>query len=112
MEELMRFMMLRSVHVSVLMFGLVLAGPATAQDLQTAATSPAASIDISALTAHSDFTVFMRKEVPEDVRRAALRKLRVLMELPVSCMELCIEPEPAMSGVAQAVSKQRPIAVP
>lgn len=93
------------------MFGLVLAGPATAQDLQTAAAHPAASVDISSLTAESDFTVFMRKEVPEDVRRAALRKLWTVMELPQSCMDFCIEPEPAVSGVARSMSKQRPIAV-
>jgi hypothetical protein len=36
----------------------------------------------------------MRKDVPEDVRRIALRKLWTLMELSQSCMELCIEPEP------------------
>jgi hypothetical protein len=59
---------------------------------------PASLVDIGSLTIDSDFTVFMRKEVPEDVRRIALRKLWTLMELPQSCMELCIEPEPASAA--------------
>lgn len=50
--------------------------------------------DIGSLTVDSDFTVFMRNDVPEDVRRIALRKLWILMELSQSCMELCVEPEP------------------
>ena len=61
---------------------------------QSAADHPAARFDIDALTVESDFTVFMRKEVREGLRRAALRRLWVLMKLPVSCDELCYEPEP------------------
>src|SRR5262245_15732141 len=67
------------------------AGPTPAK-AQYAASDPAARFDTSALTAESDFTVFMRKEVPEDLRLAALRRLWVLMRLPVSCDELCYEP--------------------
>ena len=63
---------------------------------------PVVYIGIGALTIDSDFTVFMRNDVPEDVRTAALRRLWVLMQLPVSCHELCSDPEPAASGVAFA----------
>jgi hypothetical protein len=59
---------------------------------QLSARHPASLVDIGSLTNDSDFTVFMRKDVPEDVRRIALRKLWRLMELSQSCMELCIEP--------------------
>jgi hypothetical protein len=69
------------------------AGPNLAK-AQTAASEPAGPFDASALTAESDFTAFMRKEVPDDVRHIALRNLWTLMQLPTSCMELCIEPEP------------------
>jgi hypothetical protein len=55
---------------------------------------PASLVDIGSLTINSDFTVFMRKDVSEDVRRGALRRLWVLMELPVSCHDLCHEPHP------------------
>jgi hypothetical protein len=37
------------------------------------ARQPAARFDINAPAAESGFTVFMRKELPEDLRRAALR---------------------------------------
>jgi hypothetical protein len=73
------------------------AGPILAK-AQPAASGPAERFDTNALTAESDFTVFMRKEVPEDVRRIALRNLWTLMQLPTSCMELCIEPEPASTA--------------
>jgi hypothetical protein len=56
---------------------------------QSAAGHPAARFDIGALTAESDFTVFMRKEVQEHLRVAALRRLWALMKLPASCDELC-----------------------
>jgi hypothetical protein len=56
---------------------------------RSAARHPATRFDIDALTAESDFTVFMRKEVPEDLRGAALRGLWALMKLPASCDELC-----------------------
>lgn len=71
---------------------------------------PGADFDISSLTADSDFTVFMRKDVPEDIRRAALRRLWVLMQLPVSCDELCHEPEPAASSLARLASEKLSIA--
>jgi hypothetical protein len=69
---------------------------------------PVALINIDALTAESDFTVFMHKDVPEDVRRSALRRLWVLLQLPVSCDDLCYEPEPAPSGFARLVSEKLP----
>jgi hypothetical protein len=69
------------------------AGPILAK-VQSAASHSAVRFDINALKAASDFTVFMRREVPEHVRRIALRDLWRLMQLPTSCMELCIEPEP------------------
>lgn len=53
--------MLKRTHVSALTFALLLAGPGAAQGLQAAATHPAESIDIGALTAQSDFTVFMTR---------------------------------------------------
>jgi Protein of unknown function (DUF3306) len=81
--------------IVAVMFGLLLAGPAAAQDLRPARSHPAASIDIGALTARSDFTVFMRQDVPEEVRRVALRRLWTLIDLPPSCMELCHHAEPA-----------------
>jgi hypothetical protein len=73
--------------------GLLLARPAIADDRPTNRPS-VTYIDASTLTIDSDFTVFMGKGVPEEVRRAALRRLWVLMELPVSCYELCYEPHP------------------
>jgi mannose-6-phosphate isomerase-like protein (cupin superfamily) len=60
--------MLSRIHVAAVLFGLVLAGPAAALDPR----HQAAPVDIDALTAESDFTVFMHKDVSEDVRRAAL----------------------------------------
>jgi hypothetical protein len=80
-------------RICAALLGLVLAGPALAGGQSTASHS-AAHIDIAALTAQSDFTVFMRKDVPEELRRAALRRLWVLMQLPVSCDALCYEPHP------------------
>jgi uncharacterized protein DUF3306 len=80
------------------------AGPILAK-AQPAASGPAERFDANALTAESDFTVFMREEVPEDVRRIALRKLWTLMQLPNSCMELCIEPGP--SSAARRVASTR-----
>jgi uncharacterized protein DUF3306 len=73
--------------------GLFLAGPAIADDRPTDR-PPVTYIDAGTLAIDSDFTVFMGKGVPEDVRRVALRRLWVLMELPVSCYELCYEPHP------------------
>jgi hypothetical protein len=69
---------------------------------------PAALVNADALTAESDFTVFMSKEVPEDVRRNALRRLWVLLQLPVSCDDLCYEPEPAPSGFVRLASEKLP----
>jgi hypothetical protein len=89
--------------------GLLLAGPAVAY-AQSAPRHPAALIEISSLTADSDFTVFMHKDVPEDVRLAALRRLWVLMKLPVSCDELCYEPEPTASGFVARASEKLSVA--
>jgi hypothetical protein len=80
-------------------------GPTPAK-AQFAASHPAADFDADALTAASDFTVFMRKDVPEGVRRIALRKLWTLMALPPSCMELCIEPRPD-SGAGLVASARK-----
>ena len=97
------------ILVSTLALGLVLAGPVAAEGPQSAKGQPAASIDINALTAESDFTVFMAKNVPEDVRRVALRRLWTLLQLPVSCHDLCYEPESAAPGLAQVASEQRAV---
>src|SRR5262245_10718704 len=59
---------------------------------------PASLVDIGSLTLDSDFTVFMREDVPEAVRRIALRRLWTLMAPSQSCMELCIEPEPGSAA--------------
>jgi Protein of unknown function (DUF3306) len=100
--------MLSRIHVSAALVGLTLAGPALAQG-ESAATHPAAFVDITALTTESDFTVFMRKDVPQDVRRGALRRLWVLMKLPVSCHDLCYELEPAASGFARLATDKLPV---
>jgi hypothetical protein len=97
--------MLSRIHVSVLTLGLACGGQAAAQDL--AARHPAASIDINALTVESDFTVFMHKSVPEEVRRIALRKLWTLIEIPQDCLDLCYEPEPTASGVVRLATKAK-----
>src|SRR5262245_42029757 len=85
------------------------AGPTPAK-AQYAASYPAARFDTSALTAESDFTVFMRKGVPEELRRAALRRLWILMKLPVSCDELCYEAEPPAPDLARFASERLPVA--
>src|SRR5262245_1956433 len=72
-----------------------------------AAFNPARVIDIEALTLESDFTVFMASDVPEDVRRVGLRRLWALMELSVSCHELCHEPEPSAASLAPVANEQR-----
>jgi hypothetical protein len=91
------------------LLGLFLAGPAIADD-RPPGRPPITHIDTGTLTINSDFTVFMRKDVPEDVRRAALRTLWVLMRLPASCHELCSEPEPSASGVALATGEKLAVA--
>jgi hypothetical protein len=96
---------LKCVCISALMLGLALAGPAVAQ-AQTATGCPTPLIDIGALTIDSDFTIFMRKEVPENVRRAALRRLWVLMQLPASCQALCSEVESSASGPTRLSSEK------
>jgi len=101
--------MLSRIHVPAALLALVLAGPAVA-DGKSAPRHPADLIDVGALTADSDFTVFMHKDVPEEVRRAALRRLWVLMQLPVSCDELCHEVETAASGFERVASQERPVA--
>jgi hypothetical protein len=80
-----------------------------AAETQSAGSHPIALIDIDSLTADSDFTVFMRKEVPEDVRRAVLRRLWVLMQLPVSCDELCYEPQAPASGSVRLATEKLPV---
>jgi hypothetical protein len=50
-----------------------LAGPEAV--VPGAARHPAEAVDIGALTLSSDFTVFMRRDCPEPLRRSALRKL-------------------------------------
>jgi Protein of unknown function (DUF3306) len=96
--------MSRRIHVAAALLGLLLAGPVLAKG-QSTASQPAARIDINALKAESDFTVFMQKDVPEAVRRAALRKLWTLIELPVSCMELCRQAEPATADATRLAAK-------
>jgi hypothetical protein len=64
-------------------------------------------VDITTLTIDSDFTAFMQEGVPEQLRQAALRRLWVLMQLPVSCDELCDAPEAAAAGIAHAASDKR-----
>jgi hypothetical protein len=91
-------------HTSATLLGLFLAGPAIADD-RPPGRPQVTHIEIGTLTIDSDFTVFMRKDVPEDVRRAALRRLWVLMQLPVSCHELCSEVESAASGVVASGEK-------
>jgi hypothetical protein len=101
--------MFKRFHSVALILGLVLASPAVAETRTTAGQLPAL-IDISALTIDSDFTVFMREDVPKDVRTAALRRLWVLMQLPVSCHDLCYEAEPTVSGYARLASEKLPVA--
>lgn len=93
--------MLSRFQVTAALLGLFLAGPAIADDRP-----PVAYVDVSALTIDSDFTVFMHKEVPQDVQRAALRKLWLLMQLPVSCHDLCYEPEPLATAVVQLATEK------
>jgi hypothetical protein len=97
--------MLKRIRSSALILGLALAGPAFAED-QIIPPQRAALVEIDALTVESDFTVFMHADVPEGLRRAALRRLWALMNLPVSCDELCNEPEPAASGFARLASEK------
>jgi hypothetical protein len=93
--------------LAALLLTIVAAAPAVAEEAYFAplpaaavaegrlsARHPASLVDIGSLTIDSDFTVFMREDVPEDVRTAALRRLWVLMKLPVSCDDLCYEPHP------------------
>ena len=97
--------MLSRVHVGAVVFGLIFAGPVAAHD-QSTVHGRADPIDINTLAIESDFSVFMRKDVPEELRRAALRRLWILMQLPVSCDELCYESEPAASGIAHLASEK------
>ncbi len=101
--------MLSRVHLFAALLGLCLAGPAFAEGA-SATGHRAASVDIAALTIDSDFTVYMHKGVPDEVRQAALRRLWVLMQLPVSCGELCDAPEPAAPSVAHVAGENLEIA--
>jgi len=106
-DEAVRRELEQLTHAPGVMPGVGLAGLTTAQPV--AAIHPARVIDIEALTLESDFTVFMASDVPEDVRRTGLRRLWALMGLPVSCHELCHEPESAATGLALLASDQRPV---
>jgi hypothetical protein len=101
--------MLNRTYISAALLGVFLAGPAIADD-RPPGRHPVVRPDIGALTVDSDFTVFMHKDVPESVRRAALRRLWVLMQLPMSCDELCPEADALPSGFALVASKERPVA--
>src|SRR5262245_39497255 len=59
--------------VAIALPGLFVAGPAIADDRPTNR-PPVTYIDAGTLTIDSDFTVFMAKGVPDDVRRTALRR--------------------------------------
>jgi len=95
------------IYFSFMLLTLVLAGSLAAGG-QFSSLHPTASIDISALTIESDFTVFMRNDVPDDVRRSALRRLWVLMDVAVYCDELCYEPQPTRLDFAR-VASERPL---
>jgi hypothetical protein len=107
----MEVAMLKIAHVSALILGLALAGRTVAQDLQPTSIHPAVLTQISALTAEADFTVFMHEDVPEELRRAALRRLWTLMELHVSCMDLCHDAEPVPQAALLLASEQRSVPV-
>jgi len=93
------------VHIFTVLVGLVLAAPAVADDRFNGLDGGVLD-DINALTIESDFTVFIRKGVSRDVQRAALRRLWVLMQLPVSCDDLCYEPERAASGLMHLATEK------
>jgi hypothetical protein len=46
---------------------------------QPDARPPACAVDVEALTLESDFTMFMAKDCPEQLRRQALRRLWLLL---------------------------------
>jgi uncharacterized protein DUF3306 len=96
-------------HLAAALLGLFLAGPAIADDLPPGL-SPVTYIEVGALAVDADFTVFMRNDVPEEVRRLALRRLWVVMQLPVSCHELCAEVEIAPSVLANVAMEKQPVA--
>ena len=108
-HEGVRREMVELTRVSDPMPGARLAAPVVVENQPPPATHSAASIDISALTLKSDFTVFMDRGMSEEVRRAALRRLWAVIDLPVSCHDLCYEPEPAAPAFAHVASEQQPI---
>lgn len=118
----MRRLTLRlNIHLATLTSMLIGAAAAVAQEpsahtavisysLPAGASRPAAQIDVGALTEHSDFTAFMREDMPEGARLAALRRLWVLMAPPASCQELCVDVEPSSPGLPGLTSETLPIA--
>ena len=118
----MRLLTLRlNIHLAALTSMLIGAATAVAQEpsthaaaisfpLPATASQQAAPMDVGALTEHSDFTAFMREDMPEGVRLAALRRLWVLMAPPASCHELCVDLEPSSSGLPGLTSETLPIA--
>jgi Protein of unknown function (DUF3306) len=78
------------IRLLAVLLALGSAGPALAQ-AQSGVVHPAAFVNVGTLTADSDFTIFMRSDVPPGVRRGALHRLWTLIQLPVSCYELCFE---------------------
>jgi hypothetical protein len=75
------------------------------------ALKPAEPLDFEGLTLTSDFTVFMRDCVPEDVRLTALRRLWILMALPVSCQEVCADEEHTAAAAGRVASASPHVAV-
>jgi hypothetical protein len=121
LEDAMRHLTLRHnaqiAAIATLLIGAI-ALPAIAQEttarpatishaVPTDAHLPAASMDIDAVTPDSDITVFLHPDVPDDVHRAALRRLWAVMDLPVSCQDLCTEA--SASGLPGLTGETLPI---
>jgi uncharacterized protein DUF3306 len=96
------------ILAATVVFSMLTAGSALSQS-QRPAGAHATLDDIDTLTVDSDFTVFMRPGVPEGVRRAALRRLWAVMDLPPSCMDFCIEPEEPARAVVHLGHRPRSV---